>query len=41
MNTLLARGRDFADPTPLRGVILGGGNLTLKVAVTVQNLDAV
>ena len=37
---VLARGRDFADATPLRGVILGGGNHTLKVAVTVKSLDA-
>ena len=37
---VLARGRDFADATPLRGVILGGGNHTLKVAVTVKNLGA-
>jgi transglutaminase-like putative cysteine protease len=37
---VLARGRDFADATPLHGVILGGGTHTLQVAVTVKNLDA-
>lgn len=30
----LGWGRDFADVTPLRGVILGGGEHTLKIAVT-------
>ena len=37
---VLAYGRDFPDATPLRGVILGGGSHTLKVAVTVKPLDA-
>jgi len=37
---VLAYGRDFQDATPLRGVILGGGSHTLKVAVEVRNLDA-
>jgi transglutaminase-like putative cysteine protease len=37
---VLAYGRDFLDATPLRGVILGGGNHSLKVAVVVRNLDA-
>lgn len=37
---VLAYGRDFLDATPLRGVILGGGQHTLKVAVVVRNLDA-
>jgi len=37
---VLAYGRDFLDATPLRGVILGGGQHTLKVAVAVKNLDA-
>lgn len=31
----LARGRDFGDVSPLRGVIQGGGSHTLAVAVTV------
>lgn len=31
----LAWGRDFSDVTPLRGVILGGGEQTLEVRVTV------
>ena len=32
----LAWGRDFADVTPMRGVILGGGTQTLSVHVTVS-----
>ena len=32
----LAWGRDFADVSPLRGVILGGGSHTLSVRVAVQ-----
>ena len=31
----VAYGRDFSDVTPLRGVILGGGSHSLKVAVSV------
>ncbi|MGZ8489054.1 MAG: transglutaminase family protein, partial [Candidatus Binatia bacterium] len=31
-------GRDFADVTPLRGVISGGGEQTLEVKVTVKPL---
>ncbi|MGH8704031.1 MAG: hypothetical protein ACREUO_01290, partial [Burkholderiales bacterium] len=31
----LAWGRDFSDVTPMRGVILGGGEQTLEVHVTV------
>jgi len=31
----LAWGRDFSDVTPMRGVILGGGDQELAVAVTV------
>ena len=31
----LAWGRDFSDVSPLRGVILGGGNHELDVKVTV------
>lgn len=34
----LAWGRDFADVTPLKGVIYGGGNHTLEVGVNVQRL---
>ncbi len=36
----LAVGRDFADVSPLRGVLQGGGEHTLDVAVTVAPLDA-
>jgi transglutaminase-like putative cysteine protease len=32
----VAYGRDFADVTPLRGVILGGGKHTVKVCVDVE-----
>jgi transglutaminase-like putative cysteine protease len=32
----LAYGRDFGDVSPLRGVILGGGEHQLNVAVTVE-----
>jgi transglutaminase-like putative cysteine protease len=34
----LAWGRDFADVSPLRGVILGGGSHTLTVRVGVRRL---
>jgi transglutaminase-like putative cysteine protease len=34
----VAYGRDFSDVAPLRGVILGGGQHTLSVAVTVDPL---
>ncbi len=34
----LAWGRDFSDVTPLKGVIYGGGNTTLTVAVDVNRL---
>ncbi|HYJ14981.1 MAG TPA: transglutaminase family protein, partial [Candidatus Limnocylindria bacterium] len=34
----LGWGRDFADVTPLRGVINGGGEPTLEVKVTVEPL---
>ncbi len=33
---VLAVGRDFADVSPIRGVIHGGGHHTLEVAVTVE-----
>ena len=32
----LGWGRDFGDVTPMRGVILGGGEQELKVRVTVS-----
>ncbi|WP_434708551.1 transglutaminase family protein [Pseudomonas sp. R1-1] len=35
----LAWGRDFSDVSPLRGVILGGGNHDPEVSVTVMPLD--
>lgn len=37
-HVVVAYGRDFSDVTPLRGVILGGGNHTLTVGVTVTGL---
>ena len=37
---LLATGRDYADVSPIRGVIHGGANHQLTVAVTVTRLDA-
>ncbi|MGV0959984.1 MAG: transglutaminase family protein [Limnohabitans sp.] len=36
----LAVGRDFADVSPLRGVLQGGGEHTLEVAVTVAPMNA-
>jgi transglutaminase-like putative cysteine protease len=36
----LALGRDYADVSPLRGVIHGGANHTLSVAVTVEPMDS-
>jgi transglutaminase-like putative cysteine protease len=36
----LAWGRDYSDVSPLRGLILGGGTHTLKVAVDMEPLDA-
>lgn len=36
----LAWGRDFSDVTPMRGVILGGGEQVLEVRVTVAPRDA-
>lgn len=36
---LLATGRDFSDVSPMRGVIQGGANHTLEVAVTVAPPD--
>ena len=37
----LGWGRDFGDVTPMRGVILGGGEQELEVRVTVAPVDAV
>ena len=37
----LATGRDFGDVSPLRGVIQGGGDHTLKVEVTVTPLPTI
>ena len=37
----LAWGRDYSDVSPLRGLILGGGAHTLKVAVDMEPLDSV
>lgn len=34
----LGWGRDFSDVTPMRGIVLGGGNQTLEVQVTVTPL---
>jgi transglutaminase-like putative cysteine protease len=36
----LAIGRDYSDVSPVRGVIHGGANHTLHVAVTVRPVDA-
>jgi transglutaminase-like putative cysteine protease len=33
-------GRDFSDVTPMRGIVLGGGEQSLQVNVTVTPLDA-
>ena len=33
------QGRDFLDVSPLRGVLIGGGEQTMKVAVTVTPSD--
>ncbi|MCY3679956.1 MAG: transglutaminase family protein [Gemmatimonadetes bacterium] len=35
----LAWGRDFADVTPLKGVVLGGGQHALTVSVTVEPIE--
>lgn len=39
-HVMLAWGRDYGDVSPLRGLILGGREHTLKVAVDVEPLDA-
>lgn len=36
---IVAHGRDFADVTPLKGVIYGGNEHTLRVSVDVQRID--
>jgi transglutaminase-like putative cysteine protease len=36
----LAWGRDYSDVSPLRGLILGGGAHTLKVAVDMEPFDS-
>lgn len=36
----LSQGRDFGDVSPLRGVIRGGGNHQLHIAVTVEPIQA-
>jgi transglutaminase-like putative cysteine protease len=36
----LARGRDYGDVSPIHGVILGGGNHSLRVSVDVIRLEA-
>jgi transglutaminase-like putative cysteine protease len=36
----LALGRDYSDVSPIRGVIHGGANHTLRVAVTVAPVEA-
>ena len=35
----LAVGRDFGDVSPLRGVIRGGGDHILKIAVTSEEIE--
>lgn len=37
----IAWGRDYADVTPVKGVILGGGNQTIAVSVDVEPEDAI
>jgi transglutaminase-like putative cysteine protease len=36
---LLAWGRDYDDVSPVKGVILGGGRHSLRVAVDVERVD--
>jgi transglutaminase-like putative cysteine protease len=40
MHVRVARGRDFGDVSPLRGIIRGGGEHTLKVSVTSQETES-
>jgi transglutaminase-like putative cysteine protease len=37
----LAQGRDFGDVSPLRGIIRGGGNHQLAIAVTVEPIETI
>ena len=37
---VLARGLDYSDVSPIRGVILGGGQHTLQVSVDVVRASA-
>jgi transglutaminase-like putative cysteine protease len=39
-HVVLARGRDYSDVTPIRGVFLGGTSHTLRVSVDVEPLPA-
>ena len=39
-HVVLARGRDFSDISPLRGMILGGGQHTLRVGVDLEPMEA-
>ena len=38
-HVVLALGRDFSDISPLRGMILGGGQHTLAVGVDLEPVD--
>ena len=40
LHVALAVGRDFGDVSPLKGVIRGGGDHTLSIAVTAEPLDS-
>lgn len=37
---IVARGRDYGDVSPLRGIVFGGGNMRLSVAVDVEPVEA-
>ena len=39
-HVILALGRDFSDISPLRGMILGGGQHTLRVGVDLEPMEA-
>ena len=39
-HVMLATGRDFSDISPLRGMILGGGQHTLRVGVDLEPMEA-
>jgi transglutaminase-like putative cysteine protease len=36
---VIARGRDFSDVSPVKGLTSGGGSQTLKTGVTVEETD--